>query len=79
LNKNGTLVEEGSGKAALRSPALCLGELASAIVRQGAEPLVAGELVSTGTLTTPQPVTAGDVWRADVEGIDLPSLTVRFK
>src|SRR5262245_56930097 len=45
LSKNGQLVEEGSGKAALRSPALCLGELSSAISRQaGAEPLEGGEL-----------------------------------
>jgi 2-oxo-3-hexenedioate decarboxylase len=79
LNRNETLVEEGSGKAALRSPALCLGELASAIARQpGAEPLEAGELISTGTLTTPQPIEAGDVWRADVDGIALPSLTLRL-
>ena len=34
LSKNGELVEEGAGKKALRSPALCLGELAAAIARQ---------------------------------------------
>jgi 2-oxo-3-hexenedioate decarboxylase len=78
LNKDGALVEEGSGKAALRSPALCVGEVAAAISRQGAEPLEAGELISTGTLTTPQPVGAGEIWRADVDGIALPSLTLRF-
>jgi 2-keto-4-pentenoate hydratase len=79
LNKNDALVEEGSGKAALRSPALCVGELASAIARQpGSEPLEAGELISTGTLTTPQPIAAGEVWRADVDGIALPSLTLRL-
>jgi 2-keto-4-pentenoate hydratase len=79
LSKNGQLVEEGSGKAALRSPALCLGELASAIARQpGAEPLEAGELVSTGTLTTPQPIAAGDEWRAEVDGLTLPALTLRL-
>jgi hypothetical protein len=38
--KNGELVEEGSGKNSLRSPALCLAELAAAIAKQpGAEPL----------------------------------------
>lgn len=79
LQKNGQLVEEGSGKSALRSPALSLGELASAIARQpGAEPLEGGELVSTGTLTNPHPVAADEEWRIDVEGIDLPSLTLRL-
>lgn len=79
LSKNGHPAEEGSGKNALRSPALCLAELASAIARRpGAEPLSAGDLVSTGTLTTPQPVAAGDVWRAEVTGLNLPALTLRF-
>jgi 2-oxo-3-hexenedioate decarboxylase len=79
LSKNGLPVETGSGKNALRSPALCLAELATAISRRpGAEPLATGELVSTGTLTTPQPVADGDVWRAEVTGIDLPALTLTF-
>lgn len=80
LSKNGTTIEEGSGKNALRSPALCLGELASAIARQpGAEPLEVGEMISTGTLTSPHPVAAGEEWQAAVEGIDLPPLALRFK
>jgi 2-oxo-3-hexenedioate decarboxylase len=79
LSKNGVLVETGSGKNALRSPALCLAELATAISRRpGAEPLAAGDLVSTGTLTTPQPVADGDVWRAEVTGLDLSALTLTF-
>ena len=77
LLKNGELVDEGGGKNVLRSPALCLGELATAIGRQaGAEPLAAGELVSSGTLTTPQLLHPGEEWRAQVAGIDLPPLTL---
>jgi 2-oxo-3-hexenedioate decarboxylase len=77
LMKNGEPVEEGSGKNALRSPALCLGELAGAITRQaGAEPLAAGELISSGTLTASYPIARGETWRAEVEGIDLPALTL---
>ena len=38
-----------------RVAAICLGELAAALLRQpGAEPLAAGELVSSGTLTAAQ-------------------------
>jgi 2-oxo-3-hexenedioate decarboxylase len=80
LSKDGQLVEEGSGRNALRSPALCLAELASAMAKQdGAEPLAAGDLVSTGTLTesTPiQPGATGSTWTASVEGVDLPTLTL---
>src|SRR3954462_15185979 len=50
LLKNGDVAEEGSGKAALRSPALCAAEVASAVMRRAdPEPLAAGELISTGT------------------------------
>jgi 2-oxo-3-hexenedioate decarboxylase len=79
LTKHGELVEEGSGKASLRSPALCLGELAAGIARQaGADPLAAGELISTGTLTNSHPIASGETWKAEVEGIDLPDLTLRL-
>ena len=77
LSKNGQLIEEGSGRNSLRSPALCLAELASAMANQGgAEPLAAGDLVSSGTLTDSTPIQPGVAWTASVEGIDLPTLTL---
>ena len=77
LRRNGEVVEEGSGRNALRSPALCLGELASAIVRRTPdEPLAAGELVSSGTLTESRPIAAGETWTATVDGIGLPGLSL---
>jgi 2-oxo-3-hexenedioate decarboxylase len=79
LLKDGSIAAEGSGRNSLRSPALCLGELASAIAGQpGAEPLAAGELVSSGTLTESQPITAGETWTAIVDGLDVPNLTLRL-
>jgi 2-oxo-3-hexenedioate decarboxylase len=78
LLKDGALVDEGGGKNVLRSPALCLAELASAVPRQsGARPLAAGELISTGTLTTSQFISPGQTWAAVVDGLDLPALTLR--
>jgi 2-keto-4-pentenoate hydratase len=72
LLKNEDLVAEGSGRNSLRSPALCLGELAAAIGRDpAAEPLTAGELVSSGTLTESHPIAVGETWTATVDGIDL--------
>jgi 2-oxo-3-hexenedioate decarboxylase len=80
LIRNGELVEEGSGKNSLRSPALCLGELGIAVARQpGAVPLAAGELISSGTLTTPTLIAAGEQWKAEIEGLNLPSLTLRVQ
>jgi 2-oxo-3-hexenedioate decarboxylase len=70
LYKNGEFVEEGSGRNSLRSPALCLAELAS---RTALSP---GELISTGTLTNGQPIAPGELWRAEVEGLPLPPLVL---
>ena len=79
LSKNGALVEEGAGKNALRSPALCLGELASAIANQtGVDPLQPGELVSTGTLTAAHPIAAGERWTAEPDGLDVAPITLLF-
>jgi len=79
LARNGDVVGEGSGRNALRSPALCLGELAAALTRDpGAEPLRAGELVSSGTLTESKPIRAGETWTAAVDGIALPGLTLQI-
>jgi 2-keto-4-pentenoate hydratase len=77
LSKDGQLVEEGAGRNSLRSPALCLAELASAMAKQNSgEPLAAGDLVSSGTLTESTPIQRGATWSASVEGIDLPTLTL---
>ena len=78
LSRNGEVVDEGGGKNSLRSPALCLGELASAISRRMPdEPLSAGELVSSGTLTESTVIVPGETWTAHVEGLDLPDLTLQ--
>jgi 2-oxo-3-hexenedioate decarboxylase len=76
LSKDGQLIEEGSGRNSLRSPALCLAELASAMAKQDGAELAAGDLVSSGTLTESTPIQAGGTWTASVEGIDLPTLTL---
>jgi len=78
LLKNGGLVEEGSGRNSLRSPALCLGELAAAAARRpDTDALAAGELISTGTLTRSVPIVAGETWSVEVDGIDLSPLTLQ--
>jgi 2-keto-4-pentenoate hydratase len=79
MSKNGEFVEEGSGKNSLRSPALCLAELGAAILRRfPAQPLSAGEIVSSGTLTAGHPADRGDLWTAEVQGLPLPPLALRL-
>jgi 2-keto-4-pentenoate hydratase len=79
LFKNDILVEEGGGRNVLRSPVLALGELAAAIRRSPwAEPLRPGELVSTGSLTTPMLISPGDTWRSEPEGLDVAPLVMKL-
>jgi 2-oxo-3-hexenedioate decarboxylase len=79
LLRNGSPVAEGSGRTCLRSPAICLGVLAAAIAKRTPdEPLAAGELVSSGTLTEPQPIARGETWTASVEGLPVADLTLRM-
>lgn len=79
MSKNGEFVEEGSGKNSLKSPALCLAELGAAIVRRFPnQPLNAGEIVSSGTLTAGHLTDPGDSWTAEVEGLSLPRLALRL-
>ncbi len=78
LSCDDRLVDEGSGRNALRSPALSLAELAAALGRRpDAEPLAAGELVSSGTLTESHRIATGETWRATLHGLDVDALTVR--
>ena len=80
LSKNGELVEEGGGTNVLQSPALCLGELASAIAAQpGAEPLRPGELITTGSLTAVPVIAAGERWDLVASGLDVPPLAVDLR
>jgi len=80
MSKNGEFVEEGSGRNCLRSPALCLAELGAAVVRRfPSEPLRAGEIVSSGTLTAGHPTDRGDLWKVEVEGLALAPLTLRLE
>ena len=76
LSRDGQVVAEGSGRNSLRSPALCLAELASAMAARGADRLDTGDLISSGTLTESTPIHSGATWTAAVDGIDLPALTL---
>jgi 2-oxo-3-hexenedioate decarboxylase len=74
LFKGDAMAAQGGGKNVLRSPALCVAELASARERAGQPPLAAGDLVATGSLTENQPIAAGERWTARAEGLPVPAI-----
>jgi len=80
LSKNGSAMDSGTGANALDHPALALGFLADILALQPAfDTLAAGEIITTGTLTSALPVKAGETWRSGYEGLPgVEGLTLRF-
>jgi 2-oxo-3-hexenedioate decarboxylase len=79
LKKNGTVVDRGLGANALDSPLLALAYLVEVLATQPqAQPLAAGEVISTGTLTDAHPVAPGEIWSTQLSGLPLAGLTIRF-
>jgi 2-keto-4-pentenoate hydratase len=77
LSKDGEQQATGGGANVLDSPLLAFAHLAEVLAGQPRfGPVLAGEVVSTGTLTPVSPVTQGETWSTTPEGIDLPGLSV---
>ena len=80
LFRNGARVDAGRGANVLGSPLLAAAHLVATLAGQPAsEPLQAGEIVTTGTITDAHAVTAGETWETRLEGIALPNLSIRFR
>lgn len=78
LRCDGAQIETGSGANVLGGPLSALRALVEALDGgPGAEPLRAGDLVSTGTLTDARPVAPGQTWTARFSD-EVPGVTVRF-
>ena len=54
------------------------GTIASVAEQPQSEPLEAGEVITTGTLTAAMPIAAGETWSSAYEGVPWSGLTVRF-
>ncbi|MCL2716319.1 MAG: 2-oxopent-4-enoate hydratase [Alphaproteobacteria bacterium] len=75
LEKNGEVVATGAGAAALGHPASAVAWLANTLGSLGI-PLLAGEVVLSGSLATLVPVAAGDCLRVSIGG--LGECSIRF-
>ncbi|CAN5794255.1 fumarylacetoacetate hydrolase family protein [soil metagenome] len=79
LYKDDVVVAEGSGANVVDSPAVALGHIADLIANDSeAAPLQAVEFITTCTLTDAPAVAAGETYRVEVTGLDLPPLTLSF-
>lgn len=79
LCKGGVAVEAGHARNVLGGPVQALRHLVETLAQEAApEPLRAGELVSTGTLTDAHPVAPEQHWSARFDGIALPDLRLRL-
>lgn len=80
LAKNGKVNAQGGGSNVLDSPLLVVAHLLNELKsQQRFEPLRAGELVTTGTLTSALPIGAGETWTTELSGIELPGLELRLE
>ena len=79
LLKSGVRQIEGIGADVLGSPAHALGFLADLLQRQPfMQPLAAGEVISTGTITDALPVKPGETWSTEISGLPLQNLTLTY-
>lgn len=80
LSRDATVVDTGVGANALGHPATALAHLVDVLSRQPQfEPLAAGEIITTGTLTAAMPIKAGETWSSRYEGLPgIGGLTLRF-
>ncbi len=79
LSRNGAPADAGSGANVLGGPIQALAHLADVLRTDSLNPsLRAGEIVTTGTMTRAFPVLPGERWSTQIEGYDLPGLSVEI-
>ena len=70
LRKDGLIMGRGVGANALDHPALALAFLADILARQPQfDPLAAGEIITTGTLTAAYSIKPGEIWSSVYDGL----------
>jgi 2-oxo-3-hexenedioate decarboxylase len=80
LARDGVVQAHGGGANVLDSPLMAALHLVRVLgAQQLFEPIQAGEIVTTGTLTPALPIRAGETWTTNLSGIDLPGLTLHVE
>lgn len=79
LFRNGARVDHGVAANVLDGPLFALRYLAETLAQDRlSPPLLAGEIVTTGTLTRAFPVAAGEEWTTRLTGVPLEGARIRF-
>ncbi len=79
LARNGSVEARGRGADVLDSPLLAAAHLVRVLERQSLfEGIQAGEIVTTGTLTSPLPIHPGETWTAELPGINLEGVRLQL-
>lgn len=80
LARDGVVQAHGAGGNVLDSPLMAALHLMRVLREQQLfEPIHAGEIVTTGTLTPALPIRAGETWTTSLSGMDLPGLSLRLE
>ncbi len=80
LARDGVAQGHGGGANVLDSPLLAAAHVISMLKDQPQfEPIGAGEIVTTGTLTAALPIHAGETWSTEFSGIELEGLSIQFR
>lgn len=78
LLRDDELVETGDARQVLGHPLLALQHLMQVLDDQGAQPLAAGEIITTGTMTMAYHVASGQCWQTVLRGLPLVGMAVEF-
>jgi 2-oxo-3-hexenedioate decarboxylase len=79
LKRDGAVVDHGRATNVMGGPVSALRHLIDLLARdQVNPPLVAGEIVTTGTLTRALPVAPGQTWTTELTGVALDGICIRF-
>ena len=79
LSCDGVQRDQGTGANVLGSPLAAVAHLIQVLAGQPhAQPIQAGELITTGTITMAHGIRSGECWSTQLQGIDLPGLQVQF-
>jgi 2-oxo-3-hexenedioate decarboxylase len=79
LSRGDAVVDRGIGANVLDSPALALSHMARTLAAYPAlAPLVAGEIITTGTITDAWPVVPGETWHSDYGELPVSGLELTF-
>jgi 2-oxo-3-hexenedioate decarboxylase len=80
LRKGNAVAAEGSGADVLESPLRAMAHLVEVLAGMPQfPPVAAGEVVTTGSLTSALLVAPGETWSTTLSGIALPGLSIAFK